>query len=128
MKPFEVRAAIVAHFPNCAGSRWPGTARTRPCDPLRATNGSGAGLDAGYHLVEDAKDQIPVPKFQGDVDSDPGPSVDERNTGLAVVVPFERIVDMIEDKVVRDKMDPPIEIGESGAGRRETGAFGTELR
>jgi hypothetical protein len=53
------------------------------------------GIMIGYHLVESAEDQIIVPQVQGQPVTDQ-PSVDERNTGFAVVVPIERVYDIFE--------------------------------
>jgi|CXWL01.1.fsa_nt_gi hypothetical protein len=55
------------------------------------------GMVLGYHVVESAQDQITVPQFQGDAVAD-GLSVDERNTGFTVVLPFEAILDLVESE------------------------------
>ena len=51
------------------------------------------GMIVGYHLVASAEDQIVVPQVQG---NDPYPeySLDERNTGFAVVIPMERVFEI----------------------------------
>ena len=53
------------------------------------------GMMVGYQLVATAQDQIVVPQLQGEV---PGSeySLDERNTGFAVVIPMERIFEIVE--------------------------------
>jgi len=86
---------------------------------LRAANrqveireGIGAifiGVMLGYHLVASAEDQIVVPAMQGDVGGSDEPSLDERNTGFAVVLPIERIFETMESDTLRKSMDDAIE-------------------
>jgi hypothetical protein len=81
------------------------------------------GLCLGYHKVQSAEDQIPVPKFQGE---EPGTSLsaDERNTGLAVVVPFARILEMVESEEMRENMRKDTESFVRSAGFQPTGVVG----
>lgn len=69
------------------------------------------GMLTGYHIVASAEDQIEVPKFQGDNlpqrDGDDF-SIDERNTGFAVVVPWERLLDLMEEDWVQKEADTAI--------------------
>jgi hypothetical protein len=65
------------------------------------------GVLVGHHMIEYAKDQIPVPKFQGmgvDTESNekPKPNMDAMNTGLGVVIPIERVLDIIEHPKMRE--------------------------
>ena len=49
------------------------------------------GMLTGYHIVTSTEDQIAVPQHQGDpVGADERDSLDQRNTGFAVVVPWEQ--------------------------------------
>lgn len=65
------------------------------------------GMMLGYHLVATAQDQIQVPNQDGDIPDNL--SVDERNTGFAVVVPFERFFELLESdpmkKIFRSSID-----------------------
>jgi hypothetical protein len=60
------------------------------------------GMMLGYHLVRSAEDQIAVPHSD---DYEPGPDTDERNTGFAVVIPFEKILEVVESDVMKEDMD-----------------------
>jgi hypothetical protein len=65
------------------------------------------GMMLGYHLVASAQDQIIVPRHwdaevQDGLQDDY--SLDERNTGFAVVVPFERLLEMAESEAFQNKM------------------------
>jgi len=67
------------------------------------------GVMIGYHVVESKEDQIPVPQFQ-----EPKPfreasaGFEERNTGFAVVIPEERLLEIIESDEMRKLMDGAI--------------------
>jgi hypothetical protein len=83
----------------------------------------GDGLDAfpigmmlGYHVVSTLEDQIPVPSTEGET-AKSETSLDERNTGFAVVVPIEAILDVVEGETALLVLD-------SAAAReaRKTGA------
>ncbi|MER8451533.1 serine protease [Mesorhizobium sp. M1428] len=63
------------------------------------------GVMIGYHLVRSAEDQIAVPHNE---DADPGPDTDERNTGFAVVVPIERVFDLLEKRELVAAMDETV--------------------
>lgn len=69
------------------------------------------GMLTGYHIVASAADQIEVPKIQGEDlperDEDGAP-IDERNTGFAVVVPWERLLDLIESDTLQKDADMAI--------------------
>lgn len=82
-------------------------------DKPRFLTGSGVkaipiGMMLGYHLVRSAEDQIGVPS--DDDDSDPSPDTDERNTGFAVVIPIERIFDMVEHDITIAKIERAIAV------------------
>jgi hypothetical protein len=83
------------------------------------------GMMLGYHVVETAQDQISVPQIQG------GkyfltPSVDERNTGFAVVLPFARIVDLFEDEDSQAGMKKTYEDHVKKSGYRDAGIIPQE--
>jgi hypothetical protein len=59
----------------------------------------------GYHLVATAQDQIQVPNGE---DGPTRLTADERNTGFAVVVPIERLFDILEDGRMKEGMDERI--------------------
>jgi hypothetical protein len=54
------------------------------------------GMMLGYHLVSTAEDQIHVPRIAGEDQPVPEYSMDERNTGFGVVIPLDRIFDVME--------------------------------
>jgi hypothetical protein len=74
------------------------------------------GMVLGYHSVESLEDQIPVSEIQGEDAVGEGSKVD-RNTGLTTVVPFERILDMMDDLDWKKAMDKSVDE------RRQWGAF-----
>jgi len=62
------------------------------------------GILVGYHVVESKTDQILVPQYQEGnmVESGAAHGVDERNTGFAVVIPIERVIEIFEiDSLVK---------------------------
>jgi len=63
------------------------------------------GILVGYHLVESKEDQIPVPRHQLHTQAagsgERWESPDQRNTGFGVVIPFERVFDMVESENVK---------------------------
>jgi hypothetical protein len=63
------------------------------------------GVMIGYHLVATAQDQIQVPNGE---DGPTRLTADERNTGFAVVVPIERLFDILEDGRMKEGMDERI--------------------
>lgn len=64
------------------------------------------GVMIGYHLVKSREDQIQVPQFQNEPLTERAkPSVDERNTGFGVVVPIERVFEMIESDDFKQEID-----------------------
>jgi hypothetical protein len=58
------------------------------------------GVLVGYHVVESKEDQIQVPQHpepgMAAAGSEGARSIDERNTGFGVVIPFERVLEVIE--------------------------------
>ena len=79
------------------------------------------GMMLGYHKVQTAEDQIPVPQHESD-EADARPSADERNTGLAVVVPMERILEIMEDPKLIEFVDGLIDAHFAQSGFRPAGA------
>jgi hypothetical protein len=71
------------------------------------------GMMVAYHLVGSAQDQITVLAIQGQAKPESGYSVDERNTGFAMVVPIERIFEIPESKQLTNSMDEVIARGPS---------------
>jgi len=76
------------------------------------TNDKGPGaicidMMLGYHLVSSREDQIVVPDQQTGSQEEIKEkfSLDERNTGFGVVVPIERIFDIMESDAVKQAMD-----------------------
>jgi hypothetical protein len=72
------------------------------------------GMMLGYHLSSSAEDQIVVPQVQAlesgeeNISAKP-PSLDERNTGFGIVLPIERIFDVMESEAMKKMMDEAIE-------------------
>jgi hypothetical protein len=74
------------------------------------------GMMLGYHLSASVDDQIVVPVHQeteqqieeGHDESGDKLSLEERNTGFAVVLPIERILEVMESEPVRKAMDDTI--------------------
>jgi hypothetical protein len=66
------------------------------------------GMTVGYQLVASAEDQIIVPQMQGN-DTRPEYSLDERNTGFAVVIPMERIFEIVEHEDFKNQAIRSIE-------------------
>jgi hypothetical protein len=57
------------------------------------------GVLVGYHVVATEEDQIKVPRHASTkaAGADDLGSLDERNTGFGVVVPIERVVEVLEN-------------------------------
>jgi len=99
---------------------------------LEILEGLGAiciGMMLGYHLVASAEDQIIVPQRQPatsrqGMPTDPQQdySLDERNTGFGVVLPIERMLDIMESEPVRKKMDEAIDRPQRNTRVRPAGA------
>jgi hypothetical protein len=81
--------------------------------------GTGAiciGMMLGYHLSASSEDEIVVPTMQQSPKSKAqenkkldGLSLDERNTGFAVVLPIERLFDVMETDAMKKVMDQAID-------------------
>jgi hypothetical protein len=72
------------------------------------------GMMLGYHLSASKEDEIVVPVFQQPPtvpqEDDPNKiSLDERNTGFGVVLPIERLFDLMESDPVKRAMDHAID-------------------
>lgn len=78
------------------------------------------GMMLGYHVVETAQDQISVPQIQGEPQPD-ATSVDERNTGFAVVLPLMRIFEYFESEWAQAQMKKAEEAHFKNAGYRPAG-------
>jgi hypothetical protein len=93
---------------------------------IQLIRGIGAilvGVMLGYFLIRSADDQIIVPKTQGgDVPEDGDDvSLDERNTGFALVCPIENLFDILELPAMRKSFDNAIEAHLKKAPFREAG-------
>ncbi len=58
------------------------------------------GMLVGYHLVDSKTDQVLVPRTQMVAQADAANDAytfDERNTGFGIVIPIERVLDMLEN-------------------------------
>lgn len=53
------------------------------------------GVLVGYHVVESAEDQVIVSLRAGETSTE-AHSTDQRNTGFGVVIPIERVLDIVE--------------------------------
>jgi hypothetical protein len=80
------------------------------------------GMMLGYHLVGSTEDQIQVTQEARAAGLGPL-TADERNTGLAVVIPFERILDVIERDEVRQLLDRAVDERLATMKVRPTGAI-----
>lgn len=61
------------------------------------------GVLVGYHLVETKEDQIVVPKFQSGAAVSAGTDApDELHTGFTVVIPIERVAEILDSKPLGD--------------------------
>ncbi len=81
------------------------------------------GVLVGYHVVETKEDQVVVSKFQADpAEDDPQDtdSLDQRNTGFGVVIPIERVLEML--KRMRPAMQAAIERESKKSGFRPASA------
>ena len=68
------------------------------------------GVLIGYHVTESATDQITVPRLQQEPTTEAARdySPDERNTGFGIVVPVERVMDVLEYEEVKNNMNAAI--------------------
>lgn len=66
------------------------------------------GMMLGYHLSASAEDQIIVPASSKLMEGTNEPSLDERNTGFGVVLPIERLFEVMESNAMRRAMDDAI--------------------
>jgi hypothetical protein len=66
------------------------------------------GILLGHHVIETREDQIAVPRFQEPQADELRPQRNppfESSTGLCVVVPFEKVFDILEQKELQSAMD-----------------------
>lgn len=71
------------------------------------------GVLVGYHRIESVEDQIRVPRFPPEDGSEDhvAPekfSPDELNTGFGVVIPIERVLEMLESNVAKQAMNEAV--------------------
>lgn len=84
------------------------------------SEGTILGVLVGYHLVEDETDVISVPRQARPATVDEQQySADERNTGFGVVIPIERVFEIIERPDVRKICEQVVASMRSKAGYRE---------
>lgn len=82
--------------------------------------GTILGVLVGYHLIEDSTDVISVPRSARPASADENQySADERNTGFGVVIPIERVFEMIEHPNARALFDKVVSNLKARAGYRE---------
>lgn len=82
------------------------------------------GVMLGYHVVESAEDQITVQQFQGAENfKQTAGTTAENNTGLAVVVPIERVFEIMETDTMKAKLRESVEFSRKKAGFRAAGAI-----
>ena len=68
------------------------------------------GILLGYHVVESREDQISVPQFgMAQAGANWSESIDQRNTGFGVVVPYERVIELFEDPKVVEMLTNHLE-------------------
>jgi hypothetical protein len=69
------------------------------------------GILVGYHVVESKEDQISVPQFQtgSGAKATSAASPDEKNTGFGVVIPIERVFDIVESDLVKKGIEASAE-------------------
>jgi hypothetical protein len=84
------------------------------------------GVLVGYHVVESKEDQIAVPRFQNGARDADASSPDERNTGFAVVIPIERVYDIIESPELKAIMEQQIQKRANKSGYRQASAVAPE--
>lgn len=89
---------------------------------LEGPRGPLIGVMLGYFLVGSAEDQIIVPQMQGDDFADKEPSMDERNTGFAIVLPVQNLYELLESDVMRKAFDAAIADHLKKAPYRQAGA------
>lgn len=77
------------------------------------------GMMLGYHIVQSAQDQIAVPLIQGEERGEP--SIDERNTRFAVVLPFECVLDLFEQEDSQEAMKRAARTHVAASGFRPAG-------
>ncbi len=93
--------------------------RDQACVPL--------GIVTGYHMVASDADQIPVPRIQGSPLKGSKDADDNRNTGFAVVIPWEILLDMKDDPQMKKLLDDAIEAHIKGSGARPASVFGGRI-
>lgn len=60
------------------------------------------GILLGHHIVTSEEDELPAPVFQHEKSRAPPPPRLDRNTGLGVVVPLERVFEIVESEKFTD--------------------------
>lgn len=102
-----------------------GPVRIRDGQPQHRNQDTSSGIIlgvlVGYHCVEDKDDIIHVPRF-GPQDASSGGSdysADERNTGFGVVIPIERVFEILERDDTQRGFKNSIEIVRNSSAYRE---------
>ena len=84
------------------------------------------GILIGYHLVASKDDQISVPRFQegkpASADEGDPYSLDERNTGFGIVIPIERLLDIVESDAIQVPVKAEIQRSKTDAPFKPAGA------
>ncbi len=80
------------------------------------------GILVGYHVVASKEDQVPVPRFRESNapqnEQDEYYSPDERNTGFGIVIPIERVMEILERKDLQAEMRLAVDAWGRGTGFR----------
>lgn len=79
------------------------------------------GVMIGYHIVESKEDQIEVPQFQEFREAG-APQMTERNTGFAVVIPEDRLFELMESEEMSKRLDALVTEHFKKSGFRRAGA------
>jgi hypothetical protein len=80
------------------------------------------GVMLGYHVVESAEDQILVPQYATENAIEPdriSAGIDERNTGFAVVVPIERVFEIVRGEEMQTALRAAVEAHLARSGYRQ---------
>ena len=98
--PIKAKDGTILHLKECAGAR-----------PL--------GMLTGFHMIMSSEDQIQVPQHRGEEIGSSENTAENINTGFAVVVPWERLLEITETEGFGSHMDRSIEhkLKQSGAPR-----------
>jgi hypothetical protein len=82
------------------------------------------GVLIGHHVIETKEDEIVVPEFREDSIREPG-ALTQKNTGFGVVIPMERLFEMVETKRFEDSFADALAQHRARAGFKADGAATT---